>query len=222
MKDIIKGIDISTYQANLDFKKTKSAGVEFCFVKITEGIFRAESKIKISLNQAINAKKEGIKIGYYHFATDVDVFKQANYVKQTLANYPFPKADFPVILDLEDTEYSKLPKGADFESFVNKFHSELSSNPNYRELILYSYVPYLNSHLPKNHGLAKYPLWIAGYPFEAQKLIDFSTIDMKKMPNVPNGWQKYIGWQFTGNGTLPFYKGNIDLNVMDKDFFNKY
>ncbi len=45
----MKGIDISSYQQNVDFQKVKNSGIDIVYIKATEGINYQKSSIKITI-----------------------------------------------------------------------------------------------------------------------------------------------------------------------------
>ena len=78
-----KGIDVSNYQGNVDFKKAKANGITFTYIKATEGTSRslvivvsAKNVMALSLafidpnfsNNYISATNAGVIRGGYHFA----------------------------------------------------------------------------------------------------------------------------------------------------------
>ena len=56
------------------------------------------------------------------------------------------------------------------------------------------------------------PLWIAAYLNNPEL----------SLPTLPNGWTNWKIWQFTEQGQIGGYDGNIDLNIMKKDYFNQF
>ena len=63
---MIKGIDISVYQQNIDFKKLKDSGIEFVIIRA--GFDKVVSqKDKLFESHYSNAKKAGLKVGCYHY-----------------------------------------------------------------------------------------------------------------------------------------------------------
>ena len=63
---MIKGIDISVYQQNIDFKKLKDSGIEFVIIRAGFGKVVSQ-KDKLFESHYSNAKKAGLKVGCYHY-----------------------------------------------------------------------------------------------------------------------------------------------------------
>ena len=77
-------------------------------------------------------------------------------------------------------------------------------------VILYSYKNFLDVNTSPVFG--SYPIWIAAY---------LNTPETS-LPKIPNGWNDWQIWQFTEKGQIDGYTGELDLNMMKKDFFNKF
>jgi GH25 family lysozyme M1 (1,4-beta-N-acetylmuramidase) len=188
------GIDVSQNNGKIDWErvKTNNPKIEFAFIKASEGIGYYDKRL---IENATNAHKAGIKVGYYHFATlnktDVisDSKSEAEYFLTLIKN--LPQSDLPLILDLERND-AKVPP-ASVLKYINNFFACLGSH----KYALYSYTPFLNANLPANHGLGKIPLWIAAY-----------TPTLK----LPRGWDKQWLWQYDNKGKIAGINANVDVN----------
>jgi lysozyme len=216
MTNYINGIDVSRWQGvDINWSKVKSDGYLFSFMKATDGSAYKSQFIEMGIKQATDAKKEGLKIGYYHFAhpsdfggLEQDARDEANYFLKTLKRFPTP--DFPLVLDLEDEKMSINPK--DTVTWLTTFKNVI--NKAGFELIIYSYKDYLDRVLPKDHPFANVPLWLARYPKE---------FDISKPPQTARGWASWMMWQYSDKGQVKgITHSGTDLNVMRKDFFDKY
>ena len=58
------GVDISAYQADVDMEKLKEQGIEFIFIKATEGTTHQDRRFAENWE---NAKNAGLPAGAYHF-----------------------------------------------------------------------------------------------------------------------------------------------------------
>ena len=63
---IYKGIDVSEWQGNIDFAKVKEAGKEIVYIRAGQGFSYKDAKFERNYEQA---KKNGLKIGVYHYVT---------------------------------------------------------------------------------------------------------------------------------------------------------
>jgi GH25 family lysozyme M1 (1,4-beta-N-acetylmuramidase) len=58
----------------------------------------------------------------------------------------------------------------------------------------------------------QYPLWIAAYIKNPEV----------SLPVIPIGWNEWQIWQFTEKGQVNGYNGDIDLNIMKKEYFDLF
>ena len=73
-----RGIDVSTWQGEIDWNKVKNSGIELAIIRSGWG-YSGDGKIdKYFIQNIRNAKNAGIKVGVYHYsyATSVDNAKQ--------------------------------------------------------------------------------------------------------------------------------------------------
>ncbi|XZF13462.1 glycoside hydrolase family 25 protein [Chitinophagaceae bacterium MMS25-I14] len=217
MADYIKGIDVSRWQGtDINWKQVKADGNSFVFIKVTDGSAYKEAFIDIGRIHAKGAVAAGLKIGYYHFShpanhggLEEDATAEARYLLATLKK-DFPKPNFPLVLDFEDENMSITP--AEAEKWIATFCAVLKKAG--YEMIYYSYKGYSDSHLPTVHSLGNLPLWLASYP---------KNFDINNPPKSPRGWQSWVIWQYSEKGTVKgINSSGTDLNIMTKDFFNKY
>lgn len=192
----IKGIDVSYWQQNIDWKKVKDSGVNFCYIKTSEG----NTKEPEALKQGPGAKAAGLHIGYYHFASlnDPNVVNDADIeaVVFDSAMKLLPKHDLIPVLDIETNKSNLSP---DLVSrWINEFVTKMAQLGHHR-IMIYSYTPFVDQHFPINHNFGNMPLWLAQY-----RDVDY--------PKMPHGWTSYSVWQYSATGNVPGIKGNVDLN----------
>jgi lysozyme len=60
---MIPGIDVSHWQGSIDWAKVKAAGIQFAYIKATEGARLVDPQL---LNNVSGAKAAGIPYGLYH------------------------------------------------------------------------------------------------------------------------------------------------------------
>ena len=220
--DCVLGLDCSKYQKDINWEEAKAGGIEFAFIKITEGTTYSEDELYNVQARAAEAKEQGVKIGYYHFArpgNEKDAVKDA---KDEIANIAkhlthLPQANFPIVIDLES--YAKDIVWDDkikhmviyLDTLITELRNKYKMSP-----IIYSYSSFLNSNL-KKEKIPEYVkngniLWLAAYVKNPGL----------SLPVLPIGWDSWKIWQFTDKGQISGYSGDIDLNVMKKDLFNIY
>ncbi len=98
----IHGIDVSKYQGDIDWNSVRASGVQFAWIKATEGGDRAGREIRAKLGWGEGC---GIPRGAYHFAYWCrPAEEQAAWFK---ANVPNDPDALPPVLDVEWNGQSK-------------------------------------------------------------------------------------------------------------------
>jgi GH25 family lysozyme M1 (1,4-beta-N-acetylmuramidase) len=224
----VAGIDVSHIQANIDWAAMKQAGIEFAFIKLTEGHTGAGSYEGDTYNtrfRVIEALKNQIKIGYYHFARpgninppEQDAFLEVQNIITHLKNEVYPRPHFPIVLDLEGysgtmawpaEQGTPAPSKSQLLRFVNSFISEMAENG--YETMIYSNPSFINEKLPSDHSLGNYSLWIANYVNDPNS----------SLPVIPDGWTQWVAWQYSDSGNIGGINP-LDVDIMKKSFFDKY
>ena len=103
----IWGIDVSEFQAYIDWGKVRDAGTSFAIVRLG---LRGGSSGKIYEDETFNvnmrgAHAAGIPLGVYFYSQAINVseaIEEADYCLKLLAKYP--KIQFPVYIDVEELE----------------------------------------------------------------------------------------------------------------------
>lgn len=193
------GVDISHHQGDVVFLQVlnNDPHVDFVYLKATEGVSYVDPKL---VSNARAADLNNFPIGYYHYASlntmDVvqDARNEAKFFIDTIRTLPAPK--LPLALDIEENK-ANVPKDKVL-LWINTFFETLTA-AGHTDYILYSYTSFLDSNLPKNHGLGLIKLWIAAY------------VNLAK-PKFPKGWGKYFIWQYSAKGKVKGINSDCDLN----------
>ncbi|MBF1041028.1 MAG: glycoside hydrolase family 25, partial [Lachnospiraceae bacterium] len=89
-----KGMDVSHYQGEIDWKHLKAQGISFAYIKATEGSGLSDAYFAQNFE---NAEKNGVVTGAYHFFSfDSDAKTQAqNYIRAVgdLSGHLIPAID---------------------------------------------------------------------------------------------------------------------------------
>ena len=195
MKVKHKGIDVSEYQRNVDFKKVKASGIDFVIIRAGYGMY-ASQKDSMFESHYINAKAAGLNVGayWYSYAQSVsDAKKEADVCLKVIKGKKF---ELPIYFDLE--EQSQFSKGKSFcDSLVKAFCNKLE-NANYYAGLYISRSP-LQTYISKSVA-DRYALWIAEYGSACNY----------------NG--TYGIWQYTSKGHISGVKGNVDCDYCYVDY----
>jgi len=206
------GVDTSHFQSDkgqIDWVKVKASGIQFAFVKATEGSGHVDRDFHDDWPAIYKA---GILIrGAYHYGIiSGDPIAQANHFITTVrAAGKIGPGDF-LILDAEDVySYSRHVGPVAASKWVTSFLDEvvrLTGLPRKRVLVYtgaWWWKPRTANYAgPANAG---HPLWLSAYVGE-------SRIESQ---DLPGPWPVWRFWQWTSSGTVPGVNGRIDKNVFN-------
>ena len=100
--DTIVGIDVSSWQGNINWKKVKESGIDAAMIRIAYGS-RNKSTIDKKFKQNLkNAKEAGIKVGIYYYSYAKDTSEAINQAKWIINELNGEKLDLPIAFDWED------------------------------------------------------------------------------------------------------------------------
>ena len=203
---MLYGIDIASYQSNLDLYKVKA---DFVIVKVTEGTSYINPCCDNHVQQTIALGK---KLGFYHYAQNAhnSAKSEADYFISNCKGY-FGKG-IPV-LDWEETVHD-VQWALEWLQTVER---ETGVKP-----LIYMSESVVNSYDWSSVANAGYGLWVAKY---RDYDLDYNY-DMTNAGAEPQAkyWDFYAMWQFTSSGRLDGYNGNLDCNVFYGDLaaWDKY
>lgn len=195
----IKVIDISHHQGKIDWTAVKEDGVQGAFIKATEGRTGLDTKFEVNAKAAAAA---GLPVGFYHYAhpENNDPLSEAARFANTVKSY---KAVFPHVLDVEG-ESQQVGSGK-LSAWCVAWLQEVERLTGHPTMV-YTGASFAKTYLSKQ--LAPWPLWIAHY--------GVST------PLANSTWDKWSVFQYTSTGSVMGITGNVDINAMEKAFFDKY
>lgn len=184
-----QGIDISSWQGDVNFSAVKNAGIDIVYIKASEGSRYINPYLESSYQ---NAKANGLKIGFYHYVTartTSEAITQANFFAKVISN---KSANCRLAMDFEN--FGNLSVNQINE--ISKVFLETLENTTGAQCVIYS-----NAYSARNifsRELTKYPLWVANYGVSNP---------------APNGkWDTWVGWQYTSTGTVSGVSGYVDRN----------
>ena len=204
----VRGIDVSTYQGEIDWTILSAQGISFAFIKATEGSSLVDPHFFFNFEAA---RKCDIAVGAYHFFSyDSPAETQAdNFINAVV---PFDGM-LPPVIDLEF--YGKYESSPPSRDYVNEqLNIMLSRLEEYYSLKPIIYATEKSYDLYLSEAYEEYDIWIR---------------DVYSSPKLSDG-RKWIFWQFTNRARLDGYSGRekyIDMNVFNgstEDFeaYHKY
>lgn len=193
------GVDVSTFQGEINWKKVKNTGIDFAILRL--GFRGYGSKGNIVLDDCFeeNAKladEAGIAIGVYFFSqaiTEAEAVEEANYV---LDNIKDKNITYPICFDLEkikfDTARTDNLTADEITKITNAFCEEIEKAG--YDVLIYGNAKTFTTRMNLEQ-LNNYQKWYADYQEEPLYPYDFSF------------------WQYTEKGEVPGINGYVDLNI---------
>ena len=200
----VPGIDVSYWNAGIDWPMVRAAGQRFTFVKASEGDGYLDPTFDDNWR---GARTAGLFRGAYHFfRANVDAKKQANrfidYVKSMNDN-----GELPPVLDLETHDGQSRDKIiARAKTWLDLVEAAFGRKP-----IIYSRQYFLQDYFSEAGGgppswAKDHPLWLAQYP---------NNYVEGMQPYLPRGWFKWTFWQYSDKGRVNGINAKVDLNVFN-------
>lgn len=190
----VRGVDVSSYQGDIDWQVLSSQNIDFAFIKATEGSSFVDSNFLYNYSEA---QKSGIFVGAYHFFSyDSEGLSQAKNFMDTVV--PFAGM-LPPVIDLE-------------------FYGDKEKNPPSRDKVRHELNDMLSA-LEEHYGLK--PIIYATeksydrYLSEEYEEYDIWIRNVISKPDLSDG-REWTFWQFTNREKLQGYNGQekyIDGNV---------
>ena len=198
----IKGIDVSRWNGNIDWKTVANYGMGFVIIRITEKGNIVDSTFEPNYKGCIENK---IPVGVYKYSyatTIAQIEDEANIVIKTLNKR---RLDYPVFLDIEDKCQENLSDSL-MMNMIEAFRS-IIIKAGYKFGIYCGYSWYQNK-LPE--GAKKYDVWTARYP-------NNDTGELQERLRVPAS-TGVIGWQYSSKASIPGIPTKVDRSVFYKDY----
>ncbi|MDA8870449.1 glycoside hydrolase family 25 protein [Rhizobiaceae bacterium] len=191
----VHGIDLSRHNKAIDWATVKRSGIDFAFIKATEGGNDGDRRFAELWSAA---KRAGIPRSAYHFYYFcASPEKQArNYI----ARVPKSHTSLPPILDVEWNPESPTctkrdaPKKVrgELSRFLKIIERHYGQKP-----IIYTTVDFHRENLAGGE-LPGYQYWLRSVTAE---------------PHHKYGNRPWTFWQYTGTGKVPGIEGPVDINA---------
>ena len=199
-KEAKKGIDVSTFQGDINWKKVKNSGMEYAIIRLgyrgyESGKIVIDSKFEENMEGSLNA---GLDTGVYFFTealNEKEAIEEAEFVIENIKDY---KINMPVVIDVEESANKDKTRTRDLTSEQRTKNviafCETIKKAGYDVMIygnLKSFMIMMNFE-----ELEAYDKWFAyyKYPFHFPYKI--------KM------------WQYTSSEKINGVEGKVDVNLM--------
>ena len=188
------GIDVSTWQGNVDFNAVKTDGCSFVVIRL--GYYYSKPVLDDYFRQNLeNAKAAGLDVGVYLYTadnTEEGVREHARWIAEELGD---TKLELPVAFDWEEfTNFQQYGMSIhDLNQLYLAFADELSKHG--LKCMLYSSKNFLNNFWYESTKAA-HPVWLAHFVDET----DYAG--------------KYAIWQASCYGKINGIAGDVDMNIL--------
>jgi len=201
----VRGVDVSHYQGTIDWEKLRAQGVDFAFIKATEGSTLQDDRFAQNFDGAMEA---GVRAGAYHFFSfDSSGRAQADNFIRTV---PLIRGMLPCAVDVEFYG-DKAAHPPDVISTRREMRALLKALEEAygRRPVIYATQSSFQKYIAG--AFDDYDLWVR---------------NVYLYPMMPEG-RDWTFWQYSDKGTLDGYEGvekYIDMNVFhgSEAEFEKY
>ena len=191
--DVRFGIDVSAWQADVDYNAVRDAGCTFVIIRV--GYFYSKIKLDDYFRQNLKkASDAGLDVGIYFYTTDHSEEDVREHVRWIVEQLDGQKLDLPIAFDWEEfADFQQYGMSIrDLNDVYAAFADEVSKQ-GYQPM-LYGSRNVLNAiWSEKSKQLA--PVWLAHYVKET------------------NYEGEYAIWQASAYGQIPGIKGDVDMDI---------
>ncbi len=185
----VRGVDISAHNGDVDFRRLADSGIDFVYIKASEGATWRDSRFEENYAAALGS---GMAVGVYHFFRfDVEGWRQSVNIMRAINGRHL---DLPVAIDVEE---SNNPTDNSTDVIVKNLRSMVELlRQGGREVIIYTnkngYHRFVRGHFDD------VALWICSFT---------------DPPMYDEG--RWTLWQHSHQGRAEGVKGNVDLNTFN-------
>lgn len=192
----VQGIDLARFQGTVDWSHIKAAGLQFAWLKATEGGDRVDPAFAENWR---GAKRAGVPRGAYHFYYHCrPAHEQADWF---IRNAPREAGALPPVLDIEWTPDSPTctirPDAAVVRAGMQEFLAIVAAHFGQRPVIYTTVDFYADNHLGRLRGE------------------EFWLRSVAAPPSATYPGQRWTFWQFSATGLVPGVVGLTDRNAFN-------
>jgi lysozyme len=190
----VHGVDLSKFQTSVDWDAARAGGVNFAFIKATEGGDQVDPMFGTHWAAAGRA---GVHRGAYHFFYHCrPAIEQARWF---INHVPRVSGALPPVLDMEWTPTSPTctirRDGATIRDEARVFLDALQAHYGQRPIVYTSVDFYRDNDLGKLRGTEFWLRSVAAHPAEIY------------------AGQPWVFWQYSSTGIVPGVAGRADINA---------
>lgn len=195
----LKGIDVSAWQGQIDWKTVAAYGMDFAILRITEAGNVIDKYFERNYTEC---QKYNIPTGVYKYSYAMTIAEIQSEARKVVSVLNGRELQYPVWLDLEYNSQRSL--GAENIHKMAEAFEKIITAAGYKFGIYCNVDWYMNvicSHLKK------YDFWIARYPAN-----DDGWLQERLRPDFG------VGWQYSSKAKIPGIDGTVDRSIFYKDY----
>ncbi len=186
----LRGIDVSKWQGDIDWDAVKAAGIEFAFIRVSDGAARPDPAF--ARNWA-EAGRVGIARGaYQYFRPLEDPEEQADLLLSAVGP-PGPR-DLPPVIDIEVSDGVEPREMARrMDRWARRVKKALAVRP-----LVYTSAKHWVELLAGSRTFRRHLLWVAHYDSDC--------------PNTPSAWRRWTIHQVSQEAQVAGITAPVDEN----------
>ncbi|MBP3249945.1 MAG: glycoside hydrolase family 25 protein [Ruminococcus sp.] len=191
-----KGIDVSRWQGDIDWKKVRAAGIEFAIIQAGYGRELSQKDEKFEQNYG-DCKAAGMPCGVYWYSyarTEAEAEQEAAVCLEIIRGR---QLEYPVFFDVEEPAVLRLGK-AQVSKVVRAFLRKVEAAGWFVGLYMSAYQ--LRDYI-EDDVKQRYTVWVAHYGV-----------------SKPDYSGSYGIWQKSSTGSVDGISGNVDLDECYTDY----
>ncbi len=189
----LRGVDVSHYQGEIDWKYFREQGIDFAFIKATEGSTFVDQRFSANWE---DAKSAGLYVGAYHFFSfDSPASVQAEHYISTVGDLTgaiVPAVDIEYYGDKRKNPPEKGRVVSQLRELLDALEERYGAKP-----VIYTTYTVYNRYI--RNEFDAYPLWIRN--------VYYPPLDIGR---------RWDFWQYSDTGAIGGTSGEeryVDLNV---------
>ncbi len=193
----LKGIDVSSWQGNIDWDKVKADGIQFAILRCGYGSDMTSQDDEYFARNAKECARVGMPFGVYIYSYANSLEKAKSEAAHTLRLLKGLKPEYPIYYDLEDAKTTGTCSQALILEMAKIFVNTL-------EKAGYWVGIYANKHWNTSYLTDKW------YNSKARWIAQYHTKCTYK--------GEYGIWQYSSSGKVDGIKGDVDMNYAYVDY----
>lgn len=200
---LVKGVDVSYYQGEIDWSAVKAGGVDFAILRLG---YRGYGSGKLMLDEQFlsyikGATAAGINVGVYFFSQAVSVkeaLEEADMVLEYIKDYD---VSFPVCYDWEPI-----------------FNDEARTDDISRRTLTDCAIAFCDRVKQAGYTpMIYFTKWMGYTLYDLSRLTDYEFW-FAQYSTAPTCYYDLDMWQYTSSGSVPGISGRVDMNWSSKDY----